>query len=484
MVEQELQLDIEVIANDDRSLGGANMEAFFDALNGYLSVDDSASLGGFLGWLREAEWRDGLAPRPEDPEPGTVQILTIHGAKGLEWDLVVVPRMVDDELPSAPREGSTAWLSLGSLPWEFRGDAAELPQFAWRGAATRKELVDRKAEFTALVGERHSLEERRLAYVAVTRARHSLLLSGSFWATQLKPRGPSPFLRELEAAGIIGALPTGSETDLNPLGDDVEVIHWPTDPLGRRRGRVEAAAEFVRNAHPGSAGAWERDLELLLTERAARLNASTVVEVPTRVPASRFKDFVTDPAAVASSLRRPMPERPYRATRLGTLFHSWVEHRSGLTGRAEELDAASTELDLDDAPTSIPVDAAEQLAELQATFERSQWGSRAPIEVEREIHLILDGQIIVCKIDAVYFDGLRYQVVDWKTGKAPKSAADLEAKQLQLALYRLAYSRWKGVDLALIDAVFYYVADDAVIEPERIFDEAELVALWRNSIGG
>jgi len=73
--------------------------------------------------------------------------------------------------------------------------------------------------------------------------------------------------------------------------------------------------------------------------------------------------------------------------------------------------------------------------------------------------------------------------VDWKTGKAPKSAADLEAKQLQLALYRLAYSRWKGVELALIDAVFYYVADDAVIEPERIFDEAELVALWRSSIG-
>ena len=178
-----------------------------------------------------------------------------------------------------------------------------------------------------------------------------------------------------------------------------------------------------------------------------------------------------------------MPERPYRATRLGTLFHSWVEARSGLTGRAEELDAASTELDVDDAPASIAVDAAEQLAELQATFERSQWGSRAPIEVEREIHLILDGQIIVCKIDAVYFDGSRYQVVDWKTGKAPKSAADLEAKQLQLALYRLAYSRWKGVELALIDAVFYYVADDAVIEPERIFDEAELVALWRSSIG-
>ena len=55
------------------------------------------------------------------------------------------------------------------------------------------------------------------------------------------------------------------------------------------------------------------------------------------------------------------------------------------------------------------------------------------------------GRIVVCKIDAVYFDGDRYQVVDWKTGKAPKDEADLERKQLQLALYRLAYARWANI---------------------------------------
>ena len=58
LVEQELMLDIEVAANEFRPLGGANMEAFFDALSGYLVVDDATSLGGFLGWLREAENRD------------------------------------------------------------------------------------------------------------------------------------------------------------------------------------------------------------------------------------------------------------------------------------------------------------------------------------------------------------------------------------------------------------------------------------------
>ncbi|MEO7122781.1 MAG: ATP-dependent helicase, partial [Lacisediminihabitans sp.] len=231
-VQQELLLDIEVAANETRTGGTANIEAFFDALSGYLVVDDAASLGGFLGWLREAEWRDGLAPRPEDAEPGTVQLLTIHGSKGLEWDHVVVPRFVDKELPGAPSEGFNGWLSFGSLPYEFRGDAAELPEFDWRSVGTRKELLDAQKQFKEDVKIRHEREERRLAYVAVTRARHSLLMSGSFWATQTTPRGPSPFLTALAEAGVIGALPEESEYDENPLGDEIRLFSWPRDPLG------------------------------------------------------------------------------------------------------------------------------------------------------------------------------------------------------------------------------------------------------------
>jgi len=101
--------------------------------------------------------------------------------------------------------------------------------------------------------------------------------------------------------------------------------------------------------------------------------------------------------------------------------------------------------------------------------------------VEREIHLPFDGRVIICKIDAVYHVDGRYQVVDWKTGKAPKDADDLERRQLQLAIYRLAYARWAGIDESLIDACFYFVSDDRIIEPERIFDEEELLALWRAS---
>jgi DNA helicase-2/ATP-dependent DNA helicase PcrA len=105
------------------------------------------------------------------------------------------------------------------------------------------------------------------------------------------------------------------------------------------------------------------------------------------------------------------------------------------------------------------------------------------VEVERELHLPFDGRIVICKIDAVYERDGRYQIVDWKTGKAPGSPEELAERQLQLALYRLAFARWKGIDPNEVDAVFYYVADDRTILPDRIYDEHELLTLWRAATG-
>src|SRR5690606_30919545 len=86
--------------------------------------------------------------------------------------------------------------------------------------------------------------------------------------------------------------------------------------------------------------------------------------------------------------------------------------------------------------------------------------------------------IIICKLDAVYERDGRYQIVDWKTGKVPKTAAELEERQYQLALYRLAFAQWKNVPADLIDAVFYYVTDDRVIRPAALYSAEELGRRW------
>ncbi|WAB82822.1 ATP-dependent DNA helicase [Microcella daejeonensis] len=491
-VEHELQLDIEVVANPARVLREAPREAFLDALDGYLGLAEQATLAGFLGWLREAEWRDNLSPRSEEPEPGTVQVLTVHGSKGLEWDHVVVPRFVADELPSKPLGGTTGWLSLGVLPYPLRGDAEELPHFDWRGAETRKELLERRDDFTAAVGAHLEKEERRLAYVAVTRARHRLLLTGSFWSRQTKPRGPSPFLVPLLERGILSpAPPEAPESETNPLVvDEGDEAWWPGDPFGSdpttsRRVRVMRGADRVRAADASRGSVWDDDITLLLAERAARESRAGRVRIPARVPASAVKDFVTEPEATAERLRRPLPQRPYRATRLGTIFHRWVEQTYGLAATSDAIDGITLDLDALEEGAGEAVER-EQLEQLQTTFAASPWGTRTPLDVERELHLVMEGRILVCKIDAVYaVDGApdRVEIVDWKTGRAPRDADDRRAKELQLALYRLAYARWRGMPLDDVDAVFYFVADDEVLRPTALPDESELRRLWRESIG-
>ena len=473
VVEQEFRLDIEVMANEKRTNASAGREAFFDAIDSFRAVNEGGGLSAFLGWLKEAVTRDDLAPRMEEAEQGAVQLLTIHGAKGLEWDFVVIPRMVADELPAKPRD-SSGWTSFGALPYEFRGDVESLAVFDWERAESRKDLLEKHKLFGKGVALRHGLEERRLAYVAITRAKHAVLLTGSFWSSQTASRAPSPYLGELAEADVIHGLPEAPISDVRPEAQDESLFLWPDDPLGGRREAVVLAAEAVRAAVPSAAGALEAEIDLLLAERDNLHASAEHVDIPPRIPASRFKDFITSPAKVAAELRRPMPEKPYRATRLGTLFHSWVEERSGIVGSRETIDALESEFDTE----VSDLDGAE-LALLQKTFERSEWATRKPVEVERELHVPFDGHIIICKIDAVYERDGRFEIVDWKTGKAPSTSEELAERQLQLALYRLAFAKWKGIDPESIDAVFYYVSDDRVVKPDRILGEQELLELWR-----
>ncbi|UUT35508.1 hypothetical protein L2X98_19285 [Microbacterium elymi] len=220
LIELELRLDVELAANEARGparIASAQLRAFVDEVHAFLSADETGSLPSLLAWLDHAEELDEFAPRTEPPEDDVVQLLTIHGSKGLEWDAVAVVRMVDGELPTGAKD-TKAWLGFGVLPYAFRGDASWLPEFGWRSAGTQQELKAALEAFVAANRRRQIDEDRRLAYVAVTRAREHLLLTGAPWAGTTKPRPSSGFLIEIAEAMQI-ALPAAMPEENPYLGE-------------------------------------------------------------------------------------------------------------------------------------------------------------------------------------------------------------------------------------------------------------------------
>lgn len=491
-IEHELRLDIELVANESvhRSDGGrrarANLDAFYELLDSFIAIDDEGTLPSFLAWLDRAVAEDAVAEQTIEPNPDAVQLITVHGSKGLEWDYVVVPRLVADEFPSLAK-GLKGWLAAGDLPFELRGDAASQPELRWRSLDTKLDFKRELGAFKDAMRAHLGNEERRLVYVAVTRAKEELRLTGSFWSTQTKPRAASVFLTELEAVGLLDGVPNVEAAGEKPEDGEGATLTWPSDPLGNRRARVEAAADAVRHEF----GTLQRDaqglaksvgqypeLQLLLAERD-RLLAAPTVELPERVNASSFKDFVTKPEDTLRRLRRPMPERPYRQAKIGTLFHQWVERRYGTAaGTAEFLVADDLEWN-DEVPEVADAAVAETLETLQRAFEQSPWGSRAPVEIEREITVPFAGRRLVCKIDAVYQDDNGdYEIVDWKTGVVPKGEQEKELRMLQLELYRHAFAQWKQIDPETVDCALFYVADNQIIRADNRLTLEELEQRW------
>ncbi|MCR2812058.1 MULTISPECIES: ATP-dependent DNA helicase [Microbacterium] len=471
LIELELRLDVELAANEARGparIANEQLRAFVDELHGFLAADETGSLSSLLAWLDHAEKLDEFAPRTEPPEDDVVQLLTIHGSKGLEWDAVAVVRLVTDELPTAAKD-TKGWLGFGVLPYEFRGDAPWLPRLQWsrQDAPTQQALKASLEQFVADQRARQLEEDRRLAYVAVTRARDHLLLSGSSWSGTRSAREPSVFLREMAEA--LHLEPPAPEAGENPYLGERRLLSWPIDPLGARRPAVQAAATAVARARKAEPVEPQPELELLLAERAARA-ADRVRSAPTRIPASRYKDFIADFAGTVAAIARPLPERPYRQTRLGTLFHAWVEHRSGLVGAGSSADDALWELDDEaaDGGVGLSADDAEAMAALKDAFAATEWAPLRPIAVETEIDFTMPGpdgreHVIICKLDAVYRRADRIEIVDWKTGRPPRNDDERRERMVQLELYRQAYHAKHGVPLEDIDVALVYVADGVVL---------------------
>jgi hypothetical protein len=204
----------------------------------------------------------------------------------------------------------------------------------------------------------------------------------------------------------------------------------------------------------------DRDAAMLLDEERAARRPSREVELPRALSASQVVLLRADPAALARELARPLPRRPVPQARRGTRFHAWVE----------EIFQARPLLDPDDLPGAADAEFDDgDLAELQAAFLAGPYGARRPFAVEEPFELALAGRVLRGRIDAVYDLGEgRWDVVDWKTGRSGDA--------VQLAVYRLAWARRRGVDPADVGAAFLHVRTGEVARPP-LMSEADLVAL-------
>jgi ATP-dependent exoDNAse (exonuclease V) beta subunit len=420
-------------ARDDlgREPLGSTVRAAWLALGGPAVVDDAADLENASACFdvldRLAAESDGppeasaleqaiagLMASPVGSPEARLQVMTIHKAKGLEFDTVILPAL-ERTVPAADRQ-LLYWTPVAVAPGRrgvvlaSRGD-----ELAGSGDDPLERWMRR------LETERARLELGRLAYVAVTRARRRLHLVGA--------------VRLHES-------PAGVPVIAAPRADSLLGVLWPV-----LRDSFEAA--LVRP--PGQAAGQP------VVPARPRLGAPTLL----RLPAGYTLPPAPEEHAGAGSFRAQgaagavRPEFDWageQARAVGAIVHRELERLARERLPAAALPSASRrwrrELRREGLPEHLLPAAESRVAEALARVAASPLAARlldpGATEAESELALTadLDGALVRVRIDRSFVDesGVRW-IVDWKTGAHAGGSLDqflareLERYSPQLALY-------------------------------------------------
>lgn len=214
-----------------------NLEALRGLVESYQEEQrverQAATLAGACAWIAG---RDD-ARQPESRHPDSVNVMTYHGAKGLEWPIVVLTEL------DAPARGSPFGLIAedeAEPDWSFPLAGRVLRYWPWPYGEQQKDVgLDVTAPASAqgveaIAAER--LERTRLLYVGMTRARDHLALAttgGALpWLDELQDDAGLPLVANASAAVTVAGVPFGAR----PCPESSE----PTDVEGA------AAIEYGR----------------------------------------------------------------------------------------------------------------------------------------------------------------------------------------------------------------------------------------------
>ncbi len=479
----DLWLDVELHANPTRKYPLMHINEFVSVVSSYCEGNDNPSILTLLEYLETAADKERLDVPPSAIREGVVQLITVHAAKGLEWDYVALGAFNDGDLPNTPRS-KTGWLSAGEMPYPLRGDSASLPEFRIPEGADQGEIDKLIEAFKKEgVGQMLEEEERRLAYVAVTRAKLELSITGSYWEPTLaNAKVPSKFLvlenGNLESCLVVDRDIPPQQNESNPVTAASITETWPKPVFtDERQTQFDAARKSVEQAEVNdsfegqisvSSKIMARHIDLLLQEREVRAKNVYTVDFPVRIPASNFKAFIDEFEITAGSYLRPVPGKPHAASRTGNLFHTWVERSNSPLNIDDDLLP-----DLEDEEDFFSVE------ELQANYNNSRFAKLTPVALEVEVQLTVGANTFICKMDAVYKENDKILIVDWKTNKSPTGDDDYERKSLQLSLYRWAYAKYFGLPLEDVNAVFFFVGESKELAAKELLNEEQILQKWQ-----
>jgi len=425
-----------------------NLAAFLDEVRAFAPLEGELTLQRFLDHVDvvEAGEREEWSPvQPSDAD--SVKVMTIHVAKGLEFDTVFVPGLAKGLLPNDRIQHNPAERAR-SLDFELRGDARILPRY--EGNLSR---------FKEALKAQEVMEERRTCYVALTRTRRNLFVSGAHWYGETqRSRQAGPFFEELSAWAAVSGLADvdpGPEVDEdNPLTGYREafVRDWPgpavpreADELFPRGWRAAAAEAADLGSVPTSlldrlTPSERRSYETMAAER--RTLAAHLLEleravidgprIPPTVSVGGLVDYARCPKRFYWSAIRPLPRFAGPAARIGTEIHRWIEVHSH--GQASLLEVEETpDLTLEELAGRPG-----RLDDLREAFLASRFAAMVPRFVERSFLLPIAGSVVSGRIDAIYGadDAGPWEIVDYKTGRRP--ADDDPLARTQLDVYALA----------------------------------------------